>query len=240
MSTNELSFSLGDDGEGRFIPAPAPSAPPSGFAEVAPAPTPANGPAVVSGRILEEPILDELASAPGLAANVRYKRWSRKADKALRASSPPVNPDAPSRINPDSRAMLYVAVGLVFVLMGSSFAVSFSGIYDVSEFTGLPVWLQFMPALFIDAAILAYTISLFIFKARGESTWRTMAGLMGFALLSVLANIAHTLNFWDGDLADYRAWIGVAITASAPIAVLLASEEIARLAFIKHNPVGKK
>jgi len=224
MSTNELSFSLGDDGEGRFIPAPAPSAPPSGFAEIAtpppaPAPLPTNT-AVVSGRIVEE--------APEL---VEPTVDVKKKEKAV---------EGPSRINPDSRGMLYLAVGLVFVLMGSSFAVSFSGIYDVSEFTGLPVWLQFMPALFIDAAILAYTISLFVFKARGESTWRTMAGLMGFALLSVLANIAHTLNFWEGDLADYRAWIGVAITASAPIAVLLASEEIARLAFIKHNPVGKK
>jgi len=221
---NELSFSLGDDGEGRFVPAPAPSAPPSGFAEIAtpppaPAPLPTNT-AVVSGRIVEE--------SPELVESINN---AKKKEKAV---------DGPSRINPDSRGMLYVAVALVFVLMGSSFAVSFSGIYDVSEFTGLPVWLQFMPALFIDAAILAYTISLFIFKARGESTWRTMAGLMGFALLSVLANIAHTLTFWEGDLADYRAWIGVAITASAPIAVLLASEEIARLAFIKHNPVGKK
>lgn len=228
MSANELSFSLGDDGEGRFVPAPAPSAPPSGFAEIAtppPAPvTPPANTAVVSGRIVEE--TPELAEA---VAQVEVKEKKEK-----------VKVDGPTRINPDSRGMLYVAVGLVFVLMGSSFAVSFSGIYDVSEFTGIPVWLQFMPALFIDAAILAYTISLFVFKARGESTWRTMAGLMGFAALSVLANIAHTLNFWEGDLADYRAWIGVAITASAPIAVLLASEEIARLAFIKHEPVGKK
>lgn len=220
---NELSFSLGDDGEGRFVPAPAPSAPPSGFAEIATPPPPASTPipantAIVSGRIVEE--------SPEIAKPIIKKEK--------------VKVKGPSRINPDSRGMLYVAVALVFVLMGSSFAVSFSGIYDVSEFTGLPVWLQFMPALFIDAAILAYTISLFVFKARGESTWRTMTGLMGFALLSVLANIAHTLTYWEGDLADYRAWIGVAITASAPIAVLLASEEIARLAFIKQKPVRRK
>ena len=140
-----------------------------------------------------------------------------------------------SRIDPDARPVLFTAVALVTLLMISSFAVSFTGIYEVSAWTGLPVLLQWLPALFIDAAILAYTISLIVFKARGESVWRTMAGLTGFALVSVVANVSHTLAFWDGNLIDYRAWVGVLITASAPVAVLLASEEITRLAFKKSH-----
>jgi hypothetical protein len=118
--------------------------------------------------------------------------------------------------------------------MLSSFIVSFSGIWDISQYTGLPVALQWVPAVFIDAAILAYTISLFVFKARGESTWRTVAWLFAFAGISVAANIAHTLDYLSETgigAGDYRLWIGVAITASAPIAVLAASEEISRLAF---------
>jgi hypothetical protein len=137
------------------------------------------------------------------------------------------------RINPDAIPVLATAVGLVTLLMVSSFAVSFSGIYTVSEWTGLPAFLQWLPALFIDAAILAYTISLVVFKARGESTWRTLLGLSAFAGVSVIANIAHTLAFWGGSMVDFRAWVGVLITASAPVAVLLASEEITRLAFEK-------
>ena len=137
------------------------------------------------------------------------------------------------RINPDALPVLYTAVALVTILMISSFVVSFSGIYEVSAWTGLPVILQWLPAFFIDAAILAYTISLVVFKARGESTWRTLMGLTGFAAMSVVANVAHTLNYWNGSITDYRGWIGVAITAAAPIAVLLASEEITRLAFEK-------
>ena len=137
------------------------------------------------------------------------------------------------RINPDSLPVLYTAVALVSILMISSFVVSFSGIYEVSAWTGIPTVLQWLPAFFIDAAILAYTISLVVFKARGESTWRTLAGLTGFAAMSVVANVAHTLNYWNGNVTDYRGWIGVAITAAAPIAVLLASEEITRLAFEK-------
>jgi hypothetical protein len=137
------------------------------------------------------------------------------------------------RINPDSLIVLGVAVALVTILMASSFTVSFSGIYEVSAWTGLPSYLQWLPAFFIDAAILAYTISLVVFSARGESRWRTMLGLGSFAALSVVANIAHTVSFWQGSLADPRAWIGVLITGAAPIAVLLASEEITRLAFEK-------
>lgn len=137
------------------------------------------------------------------------------------------------RIDPDALPVLYTAVALVSLLMVTSFIVSFSGIYEVSAWTGLPVFLQWLPALFIDAAILAYTISLVVFKARGESTWKTLLGLTGFAAVSVIANVAHTLAFWNGSFVDYRAWIGVTITALAPIAVLLASEEITRLAFQK-------
>jgi hypothetical protein len=143
-----------------------------------------------------------------------------------------------TRLNPDARPVLITAVALVSILMVSSFAVSFSGLYDVSAWTGLPVMLQWLPALFIDAAILAYTISLIVFKARGESVWRTLLGLSGFALVSVIANVSHTVSYWNGNLTDFRAWIGVLVTASAPVAVLLASEEITRLAFEKSEVDG--
>jgi hypothetical protein len=141
-----------------------------------------------------------------------------------------------ARINPDSRGTLWIALILVFLLMLSSFIVSFSGIWDISQYTGLPAVLQWVPAVFIDAAILAYTISLFVFKARGEGTWRTVLWLFAFAGISVAANVAHTLDYLSTvgvGVGDYRLWIGVAITASAPIAVLAASEEISRLAFKK-------
>ena len=152
----------------------------------------------------------------------------------------PVKRRTRQRLNPDSRAVLLTAVFFVSVLMISSFIVSFSGIYDVSAWTGIPEYIQWLPALFIDAAILAYTIALIVFKARGESTWRTTLGLFGFATISVVANVSHTLSFWDGATMDYKVWIGVFITASAPIAVLLASEEITRLAFAKPNKNKKK
>jgi FlaA1/EpsC-like NDP-sugar epimerase len=154
----------------------------------------------------------------------------------VQVSAPVPESVGAQRINPDSRGTLWIALILVFILMLSSFVVSFAGIWNISQYTGLPVFLQWVPALFIDAAILAYTIALFVFKARGEGTFRTIFWLMMFAGVSVAANVAHTLDYLSETgigAGDYRLWIGVAITASAPIAVLAASEEISRLAFIK-------
>ena len=137
-----------------------------------------------------------------------------------------------NRINPDSRGVLLLAVSLVMVLMISSFVVSFFGIWGISaSTTNIPQPITWIPALFLDAAILAYTISYFVFQSRGEPIWRTRMALWTFALLSVAANIAHTLLIFTPETTLINAVVGIGITASSPIAVVLASEEVARLAF---------
>ena len=202
---NEVVF----DDDGGIVDPPAP---PSGYANIV---DPSRGGALPTPP---EPVQS-------------YTRLTRSENRSRGGKS-----SSGARINPDSRGTLWIAVILVFILMVSSFVVSFSGIWDISQYTGLPEVLQWVPALFIDAAILAYTISLFVFKARGEGTWRTVLWLFAFAGISVAANVAHTLDFLSETgvgAGDYRLWVGVAITASAPIAVLAASEEISRLAFKK-------
>jgi hypothetical protein len=137
-----------------------------------------------------------------------------------------------NRIDPDSRGVLLLAVSLVMILMISSFVVSFFGIWGISaDTTNIPQPITWIPALFLDAAILAYTISYFVFQSRGEPIWRTRMALWAFALLSVAANVAHTLLIFTPETTLINAVVGIGITASAPIAVVLASEEVARLAF---------
>ncbi len=139
-----------------------------------------------------------------------------------------------TRLNPDTPKVLALALSLVFVLMVSSFIVSFFGIWGVSaETTNIPGPLTWLPALFLDAAILAYTISYFVFQARSEPVLKTRFALWSFALLSVAANLAHTLDGVTPEMSPYSVAIGLMITGSAPIAVVLSTEEIARLAFQK-------
>ena len=145
-----------------------------------------------------------------------------------------------TRLNPDTPRVLGLAIFLVFVLMVSSFIVSFFGIWGVSqETTNIPGPITWLPALFLDAAILAYTISYFVFKARSEPVIKTRFALWAFALLSVAANIAHTLDGVTPEMSTYSVAIGLMITGSAPIAVVLSTEEIARLAFQRTQPKKK-
>lgn len=144
-----------------------------------------------------------------------------------------------ARINPDNPKVLILAIFLVFVLMVSSFIVSFFGIWGISqETTNIPDSITWLPALFLDAAILAYTISYFVFKYRGEPTGKTLTALWVFALLSVAANVVHTLEGFTPGTSILSMAVGIAITGSAPIAVVVAAEEIARLAF--EDPARKR
>lgn len=146
-----------------------------------------------------------------------------------------------TRLNPDTPRVLGLAIFLVFVLMVSSFIVSFFGIWGVSaETTNIPGPITWLPALFLDAAILAYTISYFVFKARSEPVIKTRFALWAFALLSVAANIAHTLDGVTPEMSTYSVAIGLMITGSAPIAVVVSTEEIARLAFERTEGKKKK
>jgi hypothetical protein len=167
-------------------------------------------------------------------------------EEEVKVEAPPVEPAQPvvakpktARINPDNPKVLALALFLVFVLMASSFVVSFFGIWGISrETTNLPEVISWLPALFLDAAILAYTISYFVFKYRGEATGKTLTALWVFAVLSVAANVVHTMEGFAPDTSVWAMAVGIAITGSAPIAVVVASEEIARLAF--ENPRKEK
>jgi hypothetical protein len=139
------------------------------------------------------------------------------------------------RLNLDSIFMLVFSLLIVMLLMITSFIASYNAIFDAAQYTGTPEAWRWVFPIFIDVAIFGYTINLFIFRHRKKPIGRTIAGLLFFAFISVAVNFAHTLAFWNGDLANYQAWIGVLLAVSAPIAVLLASEELGRLAFVEDD-----
>lgn len=131
------------------------------------------------------------------------------------------------RINPDSIHALWFTVVLVGFLAVTSFMVSFAGLQEVAKWVGLPVWLRWAVPVFIDVAILAYSLAALIHRARGEKTWASWVSLAGFTTVSVLANAGHTFmldheNVWQG-------WIAAGIAALAPVAVFASTEELGRL-----------
>lgn len=141
-----------------------------------------------------------------------------------------MSPTSGRRINPDSLYTLWFTVILICTLGLTSFMVSFNGLHDVAGWVGLPVWLRWAVPIFIDIAILAYSLAAVIHRARGETVWPTWTTLGAFTLLSVIANGVHALTRGAGTTA-VQSWIGAGIAGMAPVAVFAATEQLSRLAF---------
>ena len=140
------------------------------------------------------------------------------------------SPGVGRRINPDSLKTLWFTVGAVAILGLTSFMVSFNGLHDVAAWVGLPWWMRWAVPVFIDIAILAYSMAAVIHRARGEATWPTWLTLGVFTVVSVVANAAHALAKGEGETA-VQSWVGAGIASMAPLAVFAATEQISRLAF---------
>lgn len=131
------------------------------------------------------------------------------------------------RINPDSMVTLWLTVGLVCFLAVASFMVSFTGLHEVAAWAGLPIWLRWAVPVFIDVAILAYTMAVLIHRHRGEKTWASWISLAGFTLFSMIANGAHALSIPHPN--EVQQIIGAAVASMAPVAVFAATEQLGRL-----------
>lgn len=117
--------------------------------------------------------------------------------------------------------------------------VSFNGLRDVAAWVGLPLWMRWAVPVFIDIAILAYSLAAVIHKSRGESVRTTWITLGVFTATSVVANAAHALSVGQGETVVQRT-IGAVIAALAPIAVFAATEELSRLAFAYSSSAAER
>lgn len=149
--------------------------------------------------------------------------------------------DKPQRtalIRPDRPAVAVFAIILVMIVMTASMVFSYDAIADAATWSGPTEGINWIAPIFIDGAIIMYSISLTIFEWRREdikTVRHTRRVLRGFTLLSVTLNFAHAASYWKWDFTVYEAWFGALIAVAAPIAALLSAEEIVRLAFRRHR-----
>lgn len=133
-----------------------------------------------------------------------------------------------ARIQPDTRPVVYLTTGLVLFLGMVSFTVSFTGLSAVAEWAALPPHLRWTVPVFVDGALLAYTLAVLIHRARGESARFSWVALGVFTVVSVSANAAHVLG--SAGVVDWRTWAGATIAALAPLGVFAATHTVAALA----------
>ncbi len=140
-----------------------------------------------------------------------------------------------SRLNPDTRPVVLATTGLVAFLGLVSFAVSFNGLVAVAAWAELVPWLRWAVPAFVDGAMVAYTLAMFIQRARDESTWFSWFALGGFTAVSVGANAAHVLG--TGRAGDWRTLVGAGIAALAPLGVFAATHTLAGLIIARPDVV---
>ena len=136
-----------------------------------------------------------------------------------------------ARIDPDTRPVVMVTTGLVGLMGLVSFTVSFSGLSAVAEWAALPAALRWAVPVFVDGALLAYTLAVLVQRARGESATFSWAALGAFTAVSVSANAAHVLGV--SDPADWRTYAGACIAGIAPLGVFAATHTLASLAIAR-------
>lgn len=169
----------------------------------------------------------ELQSAeePSKTSSAKYTHYMQEDTTAATSAEN-------GRINPDSRQMLWLAVTLVGFVGAISFMVSFAGLVAVAEWAGLPSSMRWTVPIFIDTAILVYSIAVLVHRSRGEKTWASWLSLGAFTFVSVLANVGHVLLL-DQNVDSFKTGIGAIVAGMAPIGVFAATEELGRLAIAR-------
>jgi hypothetical protein len=78
----------------------------------------------------------------------------------------------------------------------------------------------------LDVAIIAFTLSLFIERERGEAVWGTWVAIGAFTLVSTVANVAHTFVVTTAE-DQLQLLVGAVISGGAPVLLAVASDKIA-------------
>jgi hypothetical protein len=127
-------------------------------------------------------------------------------------------------IDPNRTPFVWTSLVVFATILAASIVWSFTAIVEMSDWMAPNEHFRWLPAVFIDLAIIGYTFTLAQFKARGaagrKKLWMTRTGLL------------VSTGYWTGDITSYQAIIGVTFSASIPILALMATEEIVRLAFV--------
>ena len=197
---------------------------------------PALSPATFTGATIYEPEVTETTPAGPAAA---------------KAKKPVVEF---TLINPNQRWFVVFLLFLFGAILMASIVWSFNAIVEMSSWMAPNDNLRWLPAVFLDMAIIGYSLTLAVFRFRESKRvlerakaglpplttasgrpknkiWMTRTGLMVSTGFSVIANATHTLDYWDGDLSTYQSWIGIGLSAAIPVLAFWATEDIIRIAF---------
>lgn len=144
-------------------------------------------------------------------------------------------------VDPQRRMPLGVALAVAIVIFVTAALFSFDKVATAATWMKPEwPWLAWVVPGFVEAFIVYFGIDSIIQQARGNRPKsRSALGWMTlFASIAVVANAATTALAWGpGSFDDPRAWIGTAMSALAPLSVVLITKRVSALVFLDpHAP----
>jgi len=136
-------------------------------------------------------------------------------------------------IDPDQYWVMIVALVALSGILAANLTSSFTSVYAMAAYIGLPSAVQWLPVVTLDVAIVGFSWALMVFGARGDKVWTTRLYLFVVTGFSVVANFMHTFTFWHGHLSTPEEIFGVVFSSAVPVFSLVATEELIRLVFIR-------
>lgn len=161
---------------------------------------------------------------------------SESAQASTEANDRATTVRSPRRVNPNDGRFIRAVVAGTAVAGIVAFAISFAALYEVAAWLGLPWFMHWAVPVFIDLAILVYAGSVLVHEARGESSRASWWALGAFTGLSLVANAAHALSAHQDTV--WQSIVGVTIAAMVPVAVFVATDQLARVAV--ENPESRR
>jgi hypothetical protein len=144
------------------------------------------------------------------------------------------------KVQVDQRVVLLTWISSVVIAFVTSAVVSFNGITSVAFFVGLTQeWMASLFFFFVELMYLIFLVAYLILASRvdengkPEKTAGAIWGMIFFAGVAVAANGFHTLDYWEWNFTEPRAWAGFVLSIAAPIAIISASKMASRVVFAR-------
>lgn len=144
-------------------------------------------------------------------------------------------------ISTESRILLWIALIGAITLSTVTFMLSFAGLHDVAAWANIRPALRWAVPVFIDGAIIVYTVAVLVERGRGQTPWFAWIALVAFTAVSVGANGSHAWAVHES--ITWQTWVGTLIAALPPLGQLAATHTIARLVvapgYVPHPIAGE-
>jgi predicted membrane protein len=156
---------------------------------------------------------------------IEERRLERKAEREARRARPlPI----------DTRITLSIALIIGTIVIATAFTISYATMVSVASWMKLP-WEPLIYAVpgFIELLVILSTLDYIVTRSRGKSARAPLWATVALSAIAVLGNAAHTVQQWGSEFgpAHWESFIGVALSALAPLVVVYVAKRITALVF---------